>query len=344
MLYYAVKLTDKKRVTPEGYLIYENVPIARTGAMTYMRTDSRHFMNSRTQTVEAYTEANELFNDRTIASFNLKPVTIGHPESDVTKDNWQDLAHGIVVEPKRKGDELIADIMITNAEAIKAVNAGQKELSCGYDADIENRNGKYYKKNIIGNHVAIVPNGRAGTTKLHDKKGENMDYKKFGETIAKALGLGNEKMADECTEKKEEMKDADPVASEMATMKADIASIKEMLSKMMQEEVVETESEKMADEAISAANILVPGFEASSPLEVLKEAEKFADKKAVIDRVAAGQELTEANATIVLNATAEIIKQENINKQKFEDTSIKTQTQQMSQSEMYKAALAKGEK
>jgi hypothetical protein len=112
------------------------------------------------------TEA-DVFDPKTIASFAGKPVTDDHPDEDVNPDNWAALAKGEVHNPRRGdglwSDCLVADLFIKDGKAIKAVLDGKVEVSCGYDADYEQTApGRGRQHNIIGNHVALVENGRCG--------------------------------------------------------------------------------------------------------------------------------------------------------------------------------------
>src|SRR5690606_34331493 len=58
--------------------------------------------------------------------------------------------------------------------------SGMIEVSCGYDADIEEIDGKLTKVNIRGNHLAIVDEGRCGADckiNLNDGKPKKMAQK-----------------------------------------------------------------------------------------------------------------------------------------------------------------------
>jgi hypothetical protein len=112
-------------------------------------------------------EEREVFRPETIASFNGVAVVDEHPDSDVTPENWRNLAVGVVLNPRRglaaDADVLLADLVITDKPAIDAVRAGKREISCGYDADYEETGvGKGRQTNILGNHVALVDSGRCG--------------------------------------------------------------------------------------------------------------------------------------------------------------------------------------
>lgn len=117
----------------------------------------------------------ELFNPSTISSFEGKTLTLFHaPNNAITPQNWKDNAIGHVQNIKQAGDYLAADIFIYDAEAIEAIKTYQiKELSCGYDADIEpsmTAGVDFKKTNIRGDHVAVVDVGRSGNdVKLGDQ-------------------------------------------------------------------------------------------------------------------------------------------------------------------------------
>lgn len=165
MVYYGTKLSDNITETPEGFLICHDVIIARTGTQDYAPFEVP--VKAKTNMVTIHRQKDEVLRDETIASFEGKPVTAGHPEGFVTPDNWNDLAMGFVknVRPHEEGDDgyIMADLYITNSKAIQAVRDGLREVSCGYEADytdLENGEGK--QTNILGNHVALVPKGRCG--------------------------------------------------------------------------------------------------------------------------------------------------------------------------------------
>lgn len=160
-------------LTPEGYLLCRNVPIARTGEMMYGPGETTLDVGPNGYViVRRY--AQDVFRPETIASFNGKSIVDDHPDSDVTPENWQALAVGVVLEPRRgegaQDDMLIADLLFTVKEAIEQVQNGKREVSCGYDADYDELEpGIGVQYNIIGNHVALVDSGRCGIRcRIHD--------------------------------------------------------------------------------------------------------------------------------------------------------------------------------
>ncbi|MGP6944184.1 DUF2213 domain-containing protein, partial [Klebsiella pneumoniae] len=58
---------------------------------------------------------------------------------------------------------LLADVIVKTPEALQAIDDGDDEVSCGYDADYEQISPGLAKQSAItANHLALVPNGRAG--------------------------------------------------------------------------------------------------------------------------------------------------------------------------------------
>jgi hypothetical protein len=161
--------------TPEHYLLCLDVPVARTGVQEYLSEEVPGVEPGASGMVLMRREEAEVFAPATIASFEGKSVTLEHPDPDadpdvpdVNPDNWRELTVGVAMHVRRgSGDEadlLLADLLITDAEAIEAVREKRlREVSCGYSADYEAiRPGVGRQTNIIGNHVALVPHGRAG--------------------------------------------------------------------------------------------------------------------------------------------------------------------------------------
>lgn len=167
MRFYTVEqLSPKISETPEGFLLCESVPVARTGEMTYKAGEVPVKDKGGVVTIKRTEDV--VFDDVTIRSFEGKPVTLDHPDDFVTPENWTELAHGTVQNVRRgtgeQDDLLLADLLITTAKAIELVKSGLREVSCGYDADYaELEEGLGEQKNIIGNHIALVDKGRAGS-------------------------------------------------------------------------------------------------------------------------------------------------------------------------------------
>ena len=170
------QLGAKQSLTPEGFLICYDVPIARAGMMIYSKYDLPALKSTHDGIIYVDRDADEVFSQKAISSFEGKPVTIDHPIEDVDPSNWKQYAVGYTTNVRRGvgtlEDSLIADLIITDADAIREVRNGKREVSCGYDADYDQVSPGFGKqKSIIGNHVAIVDSGRCGPRcKIGDSK------------------------------------------------------------------------------------------------------------------------------------------------------------------------------
>lgn len=163
--YVTERIGPRQSLTPEGFLLCQDVPIARVGVMDYHESELPLEADRGVIRVQRLEE--EVFAPAAMASFAGKPVVDDHPDDDVTPLNWRRLAIGTVQNPRRGegnlADVMLADLLITDAEGIKAVQAGKVEVSCGYEAEYEQiKPGLAKQYGIIGNHVALVDAGRCG--------------------------------------------------------------------------------------------------------------------------------------------------------------------------------------
>lgn len=153
----------KASLTPEGFLRLKG-RIARTGNQLYFDGDGNEWIEHR--------PAAEVFEPKSMQTFEMAIVTEDHPPEMVTVENVDKYKKGILgSQIVRDGIYLVADILITDKKLIQSIMDGLKvELSCGYFATIldesgVDENGQAYDKvqtDIEGNHVAVVEEGRAG--------------------------------------------------------------------------------------------------------------------------------------------------------------------------------------
>jgi hypothetical protein len=164
------RIGPKRSLTPEGFLLCEDVPIARTGSQDYAYFELPE-LEAKDGVIVAERNADVLFAPETLASFEGKPVTIDHPPDFVTPANWKAVAVGLVRNVRRgEGEQselMLADLLITDAEAIRRVQSESfdalDQVSNGYDADYEQiAPGRARQAVIVGNHVALVKNARCG--------------------------------------------------------------------------------------------------------------------------------------------------------------------------------------
>lgn len=150
---------------PEGYLEVDAY-IARDGLLRY--SDGRDAWleyRPRSELVDA------------AASWARTPVTDNHPAKMVTADTWAQVARGVVIDtPTVEGPHpdgasyLRARLLITDAELIRKIEGGQREISIGFTSEVRAEtgtapNGQRFdaiQTGLQGNHAASVPRGRAG--------------------------------------------------------------------------------------------------------------------------------------------------------------------------------------
>lgn len=193
--YYGDRISPHMTDTPEGFLICHDVPIARTGPQDYL---AREMMldgdPERIVTVQRHPE--DVFEAATLASFEGKPVTDGHPPENVGPENYSAYTKGHVQNVRRSGDYIVADLYINDANLAEEVrNNVKREVSCGYLCSYVPDGAGYRQSNIRGNHVAVVPKGRAGAavaiqdTAPEAEKGGNKHMNEFWKSVLHAFGM-----------------------------------------------------------------------------------------------------------------------------------------------------------
>ncbi|HFT4686725.1 TPA: DUF2213 domain-containing protein [Klebsiella pneumoniae] len=171
--FFKTRLGNTRFQLADGSVLFKDVPIARTGEQEYDATERPELVPNDRGKVIVRRASEEVFSERAMASFEGMAVTIGHPRDFdgqiifVTPDNWRQLAHGHIQNVRRgtddKTDLLLADVIVKTPEALQAIDDGDDEVSCGYDADYEQISPGLAKQSAItANHLALVPNGRAG--------------------------------------------------------------------------------------------------------------------------------------------------------------------------------------
>ena len=143
-----------------------SVPICRTGMQEYTPQELG-VADTGGGVLKVYREEDEVFKPAAVASFEGKPVTDDHPPVGVDASNYASYTKGTVQNVRRgsgaDSDKLICDLVVYDAALIAKIDAGKREISCGYECKyIERDDGTYCQMDIIGNHVAVVEEGRAG--------------------------------------------------------------------------------------------------------------------------------------------------------------------------------------
>lgn len=186
--YYASLLPGKESQfqTPgEGYRIYKDVPICRTGSQQYIGREIKKNPGYKAEwgigdddLVTVYRPVEEVTAPETIASFEGKSVLDEHPpdpkilidaldEYDgVSKGHAQNIRIGQVLDSGEFAGEtpLLADLHVKHPDLNVKVDEGIRDVSCGYTFRLDkDSSGRYIMREIRGNHIAVVPKGRAGS-------------------------------------------------------------------------------------------------------------------------------------------------------------------------------------
>lgn len=147
--------------TEEGYLM--DHPIVTTcGIFEYLNDDGTVRKELRIP--------EEVFSEKSLASYKGKPIIITHDAGVVNKDNVDREHIGTILSKGYKdGDSVRAEIVIHDTDKMK--NSGLRELSLGYELTLDETpgeyNGEHYdaiQRNIEINHLALVSSARAGET------------------------------------------------------------------------------------------------------------------------------------------------------------------------------------
>lgn len=167
------------RMTDDGYLV-ATAKAVRTGIQVYRGSEVGLVGDDANRLLKVYRSEDEVRAPDSLRTFSHAPITMDHPAEPVTPANWKDLAKGEVSTDGQWVDNHIAlPLIIKDADAIAAVQAGKRQLSAGYDANIVLEDGvapdgtRYdaVQKDIRINHLAIVERGRAGTAQIGDSAG-----------------------------------------------------------------------------------------------------------------------------------------------------------------------------
>lgn len=152
--------------TAEGFMRCDGLP-SRTGVFLYANADGTLRRELRLP--------EDVFDEKSLKSYEGRPLTNTHPGEPVTKYNAKKFAVGSVLAGASRaedGNHVFAPLMFTDAQAIRDVRDGRDQLSSGYSVRLEARKGEhplwgphdFIQRDITINHLAAVDLGRAGST------------------------------------------------------------------------------------------------------------------------------------------------------------------------------------
>jgi len=160
-----------RRKDEDGHLHVRLTPISKANVCGYFGREIPDWQElglDGDRIYQLYRDPEEL--EKAVASFNGKPLLFGHnPISADAHDHERTV--GSVTSPVWEAPYIKAALDIWSGPAIKAIESGdQKELSSGYRYRADMTPGTTpdgvrfdgVMRDIIANHVALVPEGRAG--------------------------------------------------------------------------------------------------------------------------------------------------------------------------------------
>lgn len=169
----ALTLDGGSKPTAEGYLVVTPRVARANNIQLYLPSElGDTFKDSAKPFIRVYRPEAEVFSRDAIKSYAHVPVTIGHPDENVSAENWKTLAVGDTgADVIRDGEYVRVSMMVRDKEAIDKVKGGERELSMGYSAQIVAADGKTVDgrdfdaimSNFRMNHIAIVPGARGGS-------------------------------------------------------------------------------------------------------------------------------------------------------------------------------------
>ncbi len=183
---------DQTYYTEEGYLVDHPI-VTRCGIFEYEDPQARDGIRRELRIPE------EGFSEKSLASYEGKPIIITHDAGEIDKNNVHREQIGTILSKGyQDGESVRCKIVIHNTDALK--RCGLRELSLGYSQTPEEKPGKYQgqsydciQRDIEINHLALVGEARAGDAarlNIDHKDGAKKKYLKGGPVMAKVAAKG----------------------------------------------------------------------------------------------------------------------------------------------------------
>ncbi len=152
----------KGEVTPAGYMRCD-AAFTRSGVFEYVD----FFTGKVTKELR---HPDDVFAPDSLSTLAMVPITNYHPPEPMNSQTAKYYSCGSTGENiEQEGELVTGKACITDSNLLGLIVAGTDEMSCGYTCDIDPTPGvwegiKYdvRQKNIRYDHVAVVPQGRAG--------------------------------------------------------------------------------------------------------------------------------------------------------------------------------------
>lgn len=256
------KDTESKRVTDiNNWIKIKDNPITKVGVFPYsgrqIDPEGENPEIDPDAVYQVYRPEEELTDPQCIESFKLIPWTdehamLGSEEEGLLPPEQKGIQGVIGEEVYFKDGYLKANIKVFSEKLKKLIDNGKTELSIGYRCSYDIIRGVYegikydfIQRNIRGNHLALVDEGRAGPDVAV------LDHFKFTFDSTEIIDMPKAGVAhDEYEDKTEETKDEAPTAPTLESLAKDIGEMKEFIKgfRTSQDEVPDPEGALDADE------------------------------------------------------------------------------------------------
>lgn len=163
------KVTISTRVTDSRGYVHLTAAFSRVGIQKYTARELGLQGRPPGDILRVFRPEEEVFAQDSLDSFENVPLTDEHPPENVTAQNFRKYAVGIAGKRTKQGDHTVGTLIIQDAATAAKADNGKAELSDGYGCEIVLQSGEWngqpydaIKRNIRGNHVALVVAGRCG--------------------------------------------------------------------------------------------------------------------------------------------------------------------------------------
>ena len=244
---------SKREYDLNGWAEIADNPISKVGVFDYLGSQI-HESFEPNKIYKVHRPADELSSPETIESFKLLPWTDEHamlgPEMEGLTPAEKKGVHGVIGENVWfDGTYLRANLKVFSEKLAEKIKNGKKELSIGYRCIYEITSGVYdgvnydaIQRQIRGNHVALVEEGRSGPdVSVQDHFKITLDGRQLV-------------MADMKEPEDKKAEDAEG----MEALKKECASLKKQLAKMKKGEDAEP------DDFVKRANVSEDDYEEDS--------------------------------------------------------------------------------
>jgi len=217
MIFDTLPIESKRTFDENGYLHVKTSNITKEQVVPYIGDTIPGWQELELEpkkVYQIYRPADEI--EKAADTFNGLPLSLDHWEMDAANMPKDKIVGSLGTDAAFDAPYLTNSLTVTDADAIERIKSGEfRDLSAGYLCDVEMINGIFNGKaydgimrNIRGNHVALVREGRAGhDVRVADsamKGGEDMNtWKDLFMGLVDAIRNGGETPMEEI--KKEEI-------------------------------------------------------------------------------------------------------------------------------------------